>query len=171
MGQISSPGNVFLFLAVLRKPGMNMDTVFEKLTWNFGPISNSYGPVPFNYTEYYSDEMGSGLDKTYHLFERPIKRDDIADAKIFTNNIEKEFSAGDKRVVNLDPGYLARDKLVLATTKDFFHRLYIGKGIFAEVTLHFKSTGVCRYFSWTYQDYRAEGFYQFILDARQKIVW
>jgi len=60
--------------------------------------------------------------------------------------------ANGKRTINLDPGYLAQDKLVLATTKDFYQRLYLGQGIYGEVTLHFQK-GRFRYFSWTYPDY------------------
>jgi hypothetical protein len=70
--------------------------------------------------------------------------------------------------VNIDPGYIARDKLVLATTKDFFHRLYLGKGIYGEVTLHFQK-GAVRHFSWTYPDYRDKGVQDFLIKVRAEL--
>jgi hypothetical protein len=70
-------------------------------------------------------------------------------------------------MVNVDPGYIARDKLVLASTKDFYHRLYLADGIYGEVTLHFRK-GVFRFFSWTYPDYKEPSFLEFLTKARAK---
>jgi hypothetical protein len=171
MGAAHEPGKVRLFLAFLYSPGFEITPVINKLRERFGPEEFFFGPIAFDYTDYYTQEMGNGLQKKYFVFNRTESRDTLPQAKVFTNDIEKEYSVDGRRAINLDPGYLARDKLVLATTKDFFHRLYISNGIYAEVTLHFKGNGTCRYFSWTYQDYRDNGFTEFILSARKGVDW
>jgi hypothetical protein len=135
----------------------------------FGEIEDSHGPIPFTFTDYYSKEMGAQLQKTYLIFKQSIDRDQLADIKLFSNSIEGEYSASGRRNVNIDPGYIARDKLVLASTKDFYHRLYLGKGIYGEVTLHYR-LGKYRYFSWTYPDYKEESFYKWLGKVRGALV-
>ena len=92
----------------------------------------------------------------------------MPDIKLWTNALEQESAADGKRKTNIDPGYLARDKLVLATTKDFYHRLYLSKGIYGEVTLHFRQ-GSFRHFSWTYPDYKEEKLHEFLIKARASL--
>ena len=113
--------------------------------------------------------MGPDQRKLYLTFENPIEPRTLPDVKNFTNAIERRLATNGNRCVNIDPGYLTRDKLVLATTKDFFHRLYLRDGIYGEVTLHFRK-GRYRYFSWTYPDYREPGFQVFLMKARSKLV-
>jgi hypothetical protein len=109
--------------------------------------------------------MGSGLLKSYCTFEQLTDRETLPEKKNFTNSLEQQGLVLGKRSINLDPGYLARDKLVLATTKDFYHRLYLSEGIYGEVTLHFRK-GEFRHFSWTYPDYKEPGFLEFLTKAR-----
>jgi hypothetical protein len=71
-----------------------------------------------------------------------------------------------KRPVNLDPGYIEQAKVVLASTKNFYHRIYIGRGIFAEVTMHFKNN-TYQFFPWTYPDYQSRDYQEFFLRTRQ----
>jgi hypothetical protein len=96
-----------------------------------------------------------------------MDRERLPDVKIFTNEFERERCINGQRMVNVDPGYIARDKLVLASTKDFYHRLYLADGIYGEVTLHFRK-GVFRFFSWTYPDYKEPSFLEFLTKARAK---
>lgn len=98
---------------------------------------------------------GGGLEKRFIVFKNPIERAKLADTKIFTNGIEKEFSVEGKRQINIAPGYLTHASLVLATTKEFPHRIYLKDGIFAEVTLLFKRNG-CRSLEWTYPDFKTK---------------
>jgi hypothetical protein len=145
MGIAQMPFKVKLFLAVLCRPDVNREQLMETLTAEFGRIDCSYGPIPFIFSDYYKDEMGTGLLKSYHTFESLIERDSLPVKKRMTNELEQKLLVNGRRCVNLDPGYLARDKLVLATTKDFYHRLYLSDGIYGEVTLHFRK-GEFRYF-------------------------
>jgi hypothetical protein len=89
--------------------------------------------------------------------------------KILSNEIEQRYASGENRVVNIDPGYVARDKLVLASTKDFYHRLYLSDGIYGEVTLHYRK-GMYRFFSWTYPDYKDADFLSVLERSRARLV-
>jgi hypothetical protein len=119
----------------------------------------------FDYSDYYAREMGAALRKKYLVFAPLMDRERLPEIKTSTNGWEREYAREGKRTVNLDPGYLAHDKLVLATTKDFFHRLYLREGIYAEVTLSYRQ-GRFRFFSWTYADYQDPGLHEMLLRAR-----
>jgi hypothetical protein len=165
MGCAQRPLPVKPFLAALFQPGVDLEKVLDPLKAEFGQIDRSYGPVPFGFSDYYADEMGNGLLKSYYIFATLIDREALPAKKNFTNSIEAQNRILEKRSINLDPGYLARDKLVLATTKDFYHRLYLSDGIYGEVTLHFRK-GEFRHFSWTYPDYKDPAFLEFLTKAR-----
>jgi hypothetical protein len=165
MGTPRDPSPVRLFAGIMFGETVESGPVLKKMEERFGKAGPSYGPVPFQWTDFYAKEMGGRLQKLYVFFAGPIRRDDLPDIKLWTNSLEHAYAAGGKRKVNIDPGYIAGDKLVLATTKDFFHRLYLGKGIYGEVTLHFRK-GCARHFSWTYPDYRDRGVQDFLLSAR-----
>ena len=120
----------------------------------FGDIDYSSAVLPFTYTDYYENEMGENLLRKFIAFKRLINPEDIVHAKIETRSIEKLFCCqpGQRRI-NIDPGYVNGAKLVLATTKDYDHRIYLGDGIYAEVTLHFRGETFTPW-EWTYPDYR-----------------
>jgi hypothetical protein len=141
-------------------------------------IEASYGPVdletdllPFEATRYYEREMGSPLQRLFWSFERLIAPEALADLKCETNAIEQAYamhdSPGWRRRVNLDPGYVDLAKLVLATTKDRQHRLYLGRGIYAEVTLRFTG-GRFVPWDWTYPDYRTPEYVTFFDAVRRR---
>jgi Domain of unknown function (DUF4416) len=169
MGAAEKPTQALLFIAFMFRQAVNTDEIRAVLQEKYGAVERSFGPVPFSFTDYYKSEMGDGLQKMYLTFSRYIERDDLAAIKVFTNGIEERFSSAGSRTVNLDPGYITRDKLVLASTKDFYHRIYLSHGIFAEVTLHYRK-GMFRFFSWTYPDYKDPGFLAFMEKARARLV-
>ncbi len=169
MGTALQPSQAILFIAFMFQRQVKTDEVLAVLQKRHGEIDNTFGPVPFSFTDYYKNEMGSDLQKMYLTFSRYIERDDLAGLKVFTNGIEEHLGVAGRRTVNLDPGYITRDKLVLASTKDFYHRIYLSQGIFAEVTLHYRK-GMFRFFSWTYPDYKDPGFLSFIEKARARLV-
>jgi Domain of unknown function (DUF4416) len=169
MGTPQQPLKVKLFIAVLYDKRFALSALIERLRARFGSEDFTYGPVDFSWTDYYAAEMGEHLGKLYITYSALIEREMLPTIKLFTNGIEGEYADGGKRTVNIDPGYLARDKLVLASTKDFYHRLYLGNGIYGEVTLHFRR-GVFRRFSWTYPDYQEEGLLKFLVKARASMV-
>ena len=118
-------------------------------------------------TDYYDGEMGGNIKKTYVVFKNPMKREFLPQLKIKTNGFEQEFAKEGKRQINLDPGYITKDKFVLASAKDYFHRISIGDGIFAEVTVHFAANDKIRRFSWTYADYLLEPVRELLVFGRR----
>jgi hypothetical protein len=169
MGIAQIPPPVKLIIAITFDPSIGTDEVFSALDARFGARDEAFGPIPFSWTEYYAAEMGTSLYKVYVTYLTPVARDRLPLIKNFTNQLEAQYAVAGKRRVNIDPGYIAKDKLVLASTKDFFHRLYLGEGIFGEVTLHYRK-GRYRFFSWTYPDYRDTAFLSFLEKARASLV-
>ena len=167
MGTPAVPNKARLFMGITSRPESRGGEVTAALVRSFGPLEFSYGPIPFSFTDYYREEMGEGLVKSYITFGTAIDREALAGIKVSTNDLERQFAVSGRRTVNLDPGYLAADKLVLASTKDFYHRVYLSQGIFAEVTLHYRK-GKYRFFSWTFPDYREPGFLEFLEKVRAR---
>ncbi len=123
----------------------------------FGPIDYESPELDFNHTAYYEREFGSGLKRRFVAFLRLISPDSLAAIKVRTNRLEKRRARLGKRRINIDPGYVDLAKLVLASTKDFCHRIYLSKGIFAEITLVYKKGGFTAW-EWTYPDYRTPAY-------------
>ena len=170
LGTAATPHKVRLLFAVLYSDTTQIEEIFTLLDREFGKRDHQYGPVPFSWTEYYSDEMGTALRKVYFSYTDAIERDRLPSIKNLTNTIERQYAGPEgNRTVNIDPGYVARDKVVLATTKDFYHRLYLADGIFGEVTLHYRK-GRFRYFSWTYPDFRNPEVMRFLERIRAPLV-
>lgn len=169
MGTPQRPEPVKLIAGIMYAPSFAVEQVLERLASRFGTPGETYGPIEFSFTGYYAPEMGANLKKLYVCWGAPLERDALPGIKNWTNSIEQEFAADGRRSVNIDPGYLARDKLVLASTKDFFHRMYLGQGMYGEVTLHFRQ-GAFRHFSWTYPDFKEEKLQEFLVRARAALV-
>ena len=114
--------------------------------------------------------MGPGLKKVFFAFERLIEPTEIVDIKLLTNRWEEEYAAShdhaEPRPLNLDPGYLTLGKLLLATTKDFAHRIYLSRGIHAEITLQYKHNR-WRHHEYTFADYRREDYQRFFSECRE----
>lgn len=132
----------------------------EAIVRRFSAVDLHDEPYPFDpLTSYYHPEFGEGLTKRMFSVSDLVPPDQLVDIKIWTNDLEEELGQGAegelKRRVNIDPGYLNHSKVVLATTKDHAHRLYIGRGIFEEITLnyHRREQGYLPN-PWTYPDYR-----------------
>ena len=139
----------------------------EMLSRHFGKTDFASNIIPFRYTSYYENEMGKNLLRKFISFEKLIDAGSLAEIKILTGSIEKKLSndSGSRRV-NIDPGYLTAAKLVLATTKNYGHRIYIGNGVYAEVTLHFKD-GSFKPWDWTYPDYRMDEYIEIFNKIRK----
>lgn len=148
----------------------------EALAWAKVRLARQWGPIAleseifrFDDTNYYERQMGAGLQKVLFAFERLMNPTELVERKLSTNDWEAEYraqsDAAEPRPLNLDPGYLTEAKLVLATTKDRDHRLYLDRGIFAEVTLHYHH-GEWRGRDWTYPDYRRSEYHRFLTRCR-----
>lgn len=122
----------------------------------FGPVVLASDPVPWDFTAYYDREMGPGIVRLFWAFGRLVDPAELPSIKLATNGIEDAFREDGSRKLNLDPGLLSLSRFVLATTKDGAHRIPLGEGIYAEVTLVFER-GEFRPLPWTYPDYRSDG--------------
>jgi hypothetical protein len=141
----------------------------ERLVECFGPIELRSPLFPFATTDYYEKEMGPALKRAFLSFERLVPPDSLSAIKLQTNILEGEIRAAlaaDYRVVNLDPGILTSSALIMATTKNFAHRVPLSGGIYAHLELLFTKTGV-KTLDWTYPDFRGEGYQNFFLDVRK----
>lgn len=155
MAKITSPLPVKLIIGLIyRRPSLK-DRALDSLKKHFGEIDFSSQPLDFDCTEYYYSELGRPLRRIFVSFRKLLPEDSLADIKRYTNTLERRFSLRGKRRINIDPGFLSSGKVVLATTKDHCHRVYLGKGIFAEVTLFYRR-GTFRPWPWTYPDYQSK---------------
>ncbi|MFH2137888.1 MAG: DUF4416 family protein [Candidatus Omnitrophota bacterium] len=145
---------VRLIIGLIGKESL-FDDVKKVLIKKFGSIDYESECLNFNFTDYYNAEIGTDLKRKFLSFKKYFLPEELSDIKLFTNKVEEKFQEmPGKRRVNIDPGYLNLSKLVLATTKDHQHRLYVGKGIFAEVTLRYRGKTFMGW-DWTYPDYQS----------------
>ena len=156
MGRIHPPDKAKLIAGLISSDEVLLDKagrLLEKQLKNKTDFKSDI--IEFTHTDYYDKEMGRGLKRRFISFKRPVRLEGIARVKLLTNKIEKIFIVDGKRRVNIDPGYIDMAKLVLFSTKDYTHRVYVERGIFAEVTLHYKNKRFdC--WPWTYPDYRSD---------------
>lgn len=129
--------------------------LFPLLGKLFGPLAWEEGPLPFTQTGYYDAELGAPITRRLMAFEELVPLDRLAWAKLETNELEHRFSKPKGgRLVNLDPGLLTLERLVLATGKNYTHRVYLNHGIWADLTLIYQF-GSWRVLPWTFPDYAA----------------
>ena len=116
---------------------------------------------------YYDPEMGCDIKKTVFSFKEPVPRDLLKDVKLFCVELEKKYSENGSRLVNLDPGLVTLENFILATGKNYSHRIYLGSGVFAEVTLMFGKKNAVKELPWSYRDYLYEPARSFLLEVRE----
>ena len=143
--------------------------VTHALAERFGPVDIASKWFPFDFTTYYAAEMGAPLFRRMLAFKPLIKQTALTEAKITTNTLEQEYSSNGKRLVNIDPGYLLQERFVLATGKNFTHRIYIGRQIYADLTLIY-TKGRFQTLPWTYPDYADGVMLSYLTRVRQKYV-
>ena len=168
MGQYRSPKPVKLIMGMLSQSAEHASLALKPLIERFGEISTSLSPFPFNWTNYYEDELGDTPVRSFISFESLIQREHIVEIKRWTNDLELELFNGGVRKVNIDPGYMTLGQYFLPTTKDQRHRVYVRDGIFIEPTLYFQD-GSWHHFDWTYFDYRSDIYLDFFLETRKAL--
>ena len=132
------------------------DAVIEKMTQKFGPLDFRSLRIPFHHTGYYEKEMGGGLCRSLISFENLMAPETLPKIKQYTNELENTFRRDNKsRRVNIDPGYIALCHLILATCKGFSHRPYLGRGVYADLTLIFLGNTFTS-LPWTFPDYGSD---------------
>ncbi len=167
MGEVKVYPPVKLFVAITYSPRAPLEEILPHLEQLFSPIDSQSPAFAFEFTRYYEPEMGSGLQKQFVSFRDLIPAETLPDIKLATNELEKKFARSGKRQVNLDPGYICAAKMVLATTKDYDHRLYLGRGIFGDVHYRFRK-GHFMVNEWTYPDYQQPEIIHYFEELRRK---
>lgn len=153
MGKTREPAPMKLICGILGRPE-RFPAARQALVREFGPVDYESPLFPFEHTAYYTREMGPGLSRSWVSFARLLHPGELAEVKLAANRLEMELSGPEgRRTVNLDPGLLDESKLVLASTKNYAHRVYLAQGIYAEVTLVYRHGGF-QDLPWTYADYR-----------------
>jgi len=157
MGTIKEPAPVKLICSILAGDAELIEEARSALAERWGPLDFASALLPFDHTTYYEAESGPHLLRQLVTFEKLIDPGALPDAKTATNTLEQRWAVEGRRQVNLDPGYVSLAKLVLATTKDHGHRLYLRAGIYGEVTLQFHD-GHFQPWPWTYPDYASPAY-------------
>lgn len=178
MGQTSPHSPALLLLCAFSRHPAALDWARRRASDSWGPIALASEPFDFKETTYYSPTMGPDLKKVFWVFEHAFDPARLAEAKLLTNCWEDEFAAAartgtlesptaitEPRPLNLDPGYLTVAKLVLASTKDHTHRIYVREGIYAEITLFYRH-GRWEHHEWTFPDYRRADYQAFFTRCR-----
>ena len=167
MGDITKPSQVKLFIGMLSNEEPLFAAVDDQLRRAFGDIDYESPVWPWEHTKYYLKEMGKGLKRRFVFLKKLVNPVEISDIKVQTNEIENQFLGDDGgRKINLDPGYLDSAKLVLVSTKDFSHRIYLDKGIYGEVTLRYSGDNY-QPLPYTFPDYKTDEYLEVFKEARR----
>jgi hypothetical protein len=173
MAEPSNPPQVKLICGMISARGELFAQTVSALVGQFGPVDITSEVVDFDFTSYYDQEMGHPLYRQFVAFDQLVCPDILAPAKLTTNAIEARFRQTcppglPPRPVNLDVGYIESGKLVLASMKNFSHRIYLGRSVFAEVTLMYHRAGWDA-LPWTFPDYASGRYSPFLNSARAKM--
>lgn len=134
----------------------------------------SYGPgihhePEFNpLAQYYEKEMGAPLKRFFVVTQDTFSRDYLLKAKLLMMEWENKWALDEKRQVNIDVGFLTLENFILATTKNYSHRVFVGENIFADLTYQYQQ-GQFQMFPWTYPDYRDEKKLKFFHSLRDHL--
>ncbi|KPK62556.1 hypothetical protein AMJ83_10630 [candidate division WOR_3 bacterium SM23_42] len=165
MAEINEPQKVLPIAGLICAHDFTADMCHE-LSTEFGPVILKSEVVRFDHTTYYNKEMGSDLTRQWYVFGDLILPDTLVKLKHKANAVEKKYpNKNGGRKVNIDPGLISLSNLVLVSTKNYSHRIYLGQGIYAEVTLVYKD-GRFNSLDWTYPDYRENMALKFFARAR-----
>ena len=171
MAAITQPDSVKLICGMISAKAELFDLAQTRLEETLGPADVCSEIIPFDFTNYYDEEMGCPRLRKFVAFEELINPGRLAEIKRATNLLEDEFAhqnpAGPSRPINLDPGYVAPSKLILASMKDFSHRIYLEGGVFGEVTLQYRNGW--QSLAWTFPDYGSGRYHPFFDAVRAKL--
>jgi len=160
------PQKVKLFFSVFASSMEMLDTAIREIVKVYGEIDCETDLLDFDITTYYEKEFGSSLKRRLFSLKNLILPSDIIDVKLKAYELEERFSVSGKRRVNIDPGYVSLSRVVLSTGKDYTHRIYLDKGVYADLTLIYKKDVGYMPLQWTYPDYSSSLFLNFFMNVR-----
>lgn len=168
--QWASPQAKVVMSALLSDAGLEGGLI-RALEGELGGVDLVSERLPFGHTRYYEREMGSALHRRMISFRDLVAADSLVEVKLKAQALEAGFAgSGGRRRVNLDPGILGLDNFVLATHKGYAHRIYLGRGVFADLALIYRKGGF-RPLEWTYPDYASAAMLNLLDQIRSVLVW
>jgi len=167
MSKPQEPKPAKLVIGLFMKDRALFEPLAVELASEFGSLDMVSPWMPFDYTTYYEQEMGTPLLRRLLAFKTLIEQLDLASVKLTTNQLEDQYTRNGRRRVNIDPGYLSYERFVLASGKNFVHRIYIGQKIYADLTLIYQQ-GAYQKLPWTYPDYADRPITSFLTRARAR---
>jgi len=167
MGKESEFPVVNFFCGCIFREAEMYEEAKDVLARLFSALDCESAEFPFTATSYYDEEMGRPLFRRFFSFTELREPDILPDMKIETNRVEEESAAGDKRRINLDPGYLSLANVVIATTKNYTHRIPLRRGIYAHLEYVFQRQRLTP-LAWTYPDFRTPSYIDFFCDLRMR---
>jgi len=173
MWELKEPHPVKLIIGILATDRQCLNDAIEAVTDKFGKADFTSDIWPFDQTGYYKNQTGESILRQFISVDRLIEQGHLAEIKLKTNKLEQKLAAKLKvplpRPINLDPGIIEPSKLILATTKNYSHRIYIGRKIYAEVTLIFDK-GLWQPLPYTYPDYTQQCYFDFFNRVRTRLL-
>jgi hypothetical protein len=170
MSRPNPPRPAKLVIGMFMADRIYFEPLATELEGRFGKIDIVSNWMPFDYTSYYEREMGAGLSRRMISFNPLIEQETLPDIKHFAYELEQRHSQDGRRRVNIDPGYLLLERFVLATGKNFAHRIYIGRHVYADLTLIYVDNAY-RPLAWTYPDYTQADMLAFLYRVRKKYTY
>jgi len=167
MSIIRPPDPVKFISSIFSSEMDDLAAAVRRLSEEVGHIDYISELLPFDYTDYYEEEMGAPLFRRFISFDELMDPGDLSRIKVFTNTIENQTISKGKRRVNIDPGYISEAHLILATGKKYTHRPYIGNGVYADVTLIYRDH-TFQTLEWTYPDYAGKTITEMLIRMRKK---
>jgi hypothetical protein len=173
MGTETRFKKVKLFTGFIYRDSRLCDEIKRELEHRFSPIDLQSQEFSFDKTTYYNPEMGTPLYKQFVSFSQLIDAEELPGIKLYTNDIENRQAGSGNRIINIDPGFLSDANVILATTKNHYHRVPLSQGIYAHMEYVIKKRNTLTPLEWTYPDFRTpeymDWFIQLIATYKQDI--
>src|SRR5512139_2671463 len=168
MGKPKEPEPAKLFMSLIALEKDIFHRGIQDLCSTFGEADTVSERLPFDFTDYYTQEMGKPLFRHCITFDRLISITSLPDVKRATNQLEENYAVlNGNRPININPGYICLEHVILATTKGYTHRPYLRDGIYADLTLMYRNKSF-QALEWTYPDYRQETVIRLFNQFRKK---
>lgn len=161
-----------LIIGLIAEKNSVFQVAEQLLVERYGEVDSRSALFAFDCTDYYQAEMGGPLQRMFLSFERLVDPFCLSDCKLESNRVEERISRElgcPSRVINIDPGIMRASSLVMATVKDFSHRIPLREGIYAHLELLFGREDV-RLLPWTYPDFRSPGYHEYLLSVRRRFL-
>ena len=166
MAEFKEISKARLVMALMYSSEDDLRKVREILIKKFGGIEFESEEFDFNFTDYYEAEFGKSLKKRFIIFKKTINREELVKIRIYTQDLEDKLKKRNKRIVNIDPGYMTKDNLIMASLKEQPYKICLGNGIFGHMIFMFKKNDVIP-FRHTFPDYLAQK--EFFINARKSL--